>query len=129
MARTFTAASSHRIQFSVGLVTSAWLSNRTIVMLVKVNTNAGTTTHALFGSNYATDILGGLGIGVSTAADRLHIMPKDGVAASICQASTITLTTTDGWALVACGKGSGTVTPRFHKYVYSSNAFTHEDGA
>ena len=43
-------------------------------------------------------------------------------------ATSLTFTVADGWCLIACSKASGTTTPRFHKYVYSSNAWTHENG-
>lgn len=35
--------------------------------------------------------------------------------------------TSDGWHLVAGTKAAGTQTPRFHKYVYSTDAWTHAD--
>ena len=44
-------------------------------------------------------------------------------------ATTLSLVAADGWCLIAASKTSGTTTPRFHKYVYSSNVWTHEDGA
>jgi len=42
--------------------------------------------------------------------------------------SSTTVTSAMGWVLIAASKASGTATPRFHKYVYSTNAWTHEDG-
>lgn len=42
--------------------------------------------------------------------------------------STFTVVNADGWVLVAAGKATGSATPRFHKYVYSSNSWTHENG-
>lgn len=39
---------------------------------------------------------------------------------------TITLVIADGWCLIAISKASGTAAPRYHKYVFSSNAWTHE---
>ena len=44
-------------------------------------------------------------------------------------AQTLTLTASDGWALIAFTKAAGTTTPRFHKYVFSTNAWTHEAAA
>jgi hypothetical protein len=43
-------------------------------------------------------------------------------------ATSLTLVTADAWCLIAVTKTSGTTTPRFHKYVYSSNTWTHEAG-
>ncbi|MFF0860891.1 hypothetical protein ACFYUV_03960 [Nonomuraea sp. NPDC003560] len=43
--------------------------------------------------------------------------------------STFTVTTSDGWVLVAATKAVGTTTPRMHKYVYSTNTWTHENGS
>lgn len=40
--------------------------------------------------------------------------------------STTTVTTSDGWVMVATTKASGTVAPRFHKYKYSDNSWVHE---
>jgi hypothetical protein len=37
----------------------------------------------------------------------------------------LTCPTTDGWVLIAGGKAAGTSTPRLHKYVYSTNAWSH----
>jgi hypothetical protein len=37
----------------------------------------------------------------------------------------LTCPTTDGWVLLAGGKAAGTSTPRLHKYVYSTNAWSH----
>lgn len=48
--------------------------------------------------------------------------------ASASRFSTFTVVNADGWVLVAGGKATGTTTPRFHKYVYSTNAWTHENG-
>lgn len=43
-------------------------------------------------------------------------------------ASTFTVDEADGWVLVVCSKGSGTETPRMHKYAFDSATWTHEDG-
>jgi len=45
------------------------------------------------------------------------------------QIGAVTVTAADGWALAAITKGSGSVNPRYHKYIFSSNAHTHADGA
>jgi hypothetical protein len=43
--------------------------------------------------------------------------------------SAFTVTTAMGWVLVAASKAAGSATPRFHKYRYDTNAWTHEDGS
>lgn len=47
---------------------------------------------------------------------------------SATAASSFTVMTTDNWVLAVVAKASGTATPRFHKYVYSTDAWTHSDG-
>lgn len=37
-------------------------------------------------------------------------------------------TTADGWSIVGAGKAAGASTPRHHKYVVSSNSWTHAPG-
>jgi len=44
-------------------------------------------------------------------------------------ASSFTVQTTDGQVLLAVTKATGTVTPRMHKYVYSSDTWTHSAGS
>lgn len=44
------------------------------------------------------------------------------------ESSMFTTTTSDGWCLLAVTKASGSATPRFHRYVYSTNTWTHQDG-
>lgn len=41
--------------------------------------------------------------------------------------SMFTVVNADGWALIAMGKGTGTTAVRCHKYVYSTNTWTHSD--
>lgn len=48
---------------------------------------------------------------------------------SAVKAPTITTSVADGWSLVAAAKASGSVKPRFHRYVFSTGAWTHEDAA
>lgn len=43
-------------------------------------------------------------------------------------APTIAALTTDGWVLVAWSKPTGTSTVRFHKYVFATGVWTHENG-
>lgn len=43
--------------------------------------------------------------------------------------SSFTVTNADGWVLIGCSKATGTTAPRFHKYAYSSDTWTHDNGA
>jgi hypothetical protein len=49
--------------------------------------------------------------------------------ANLVTAPTITCPVADVWQLVAVTKATGTVAPRFHKYLLSTGAVIHEDGA
>ena len=51
---------------------------------------------------------------------------RDGGAAA--STSTFTVLATDGWVLLAATKATGTATPRFHKYVFSTGVWTHQNG-
>lgn len=44
-------------------------------------------------------------------------------------ASPFTVTAAEGWVLLGCSKATGTVAPRFHKYVLSTGVWTHQDCA
>jgi hypothetical protein len=61
----------------------------------------------------------------SSAAGSSLIFESDGGE----QASTMTLTPQEMWCLVAVTKTSGTTTPKFHKYVYNTATWTHQDAA
>lgn len=43
------------------------------------------------------------------------------------QTDGITVVNADGWVLLLVSKATGTVAPRSHKYVYSTNTWTHRD--
>lgn len=43
--------------------------------------------------------------------------------------STFTVLVSEGWVLVGVTKATGTVVPRFHKYVFSTDTWTHTDSA
>jgi hypothetical protein len=59
----------------------------------------------------------------ASSADRVQV----GGAGFTRESPTMTLTTSDGWVCIAVTKASGTVTPRFHKFVYAAGAASHED--
>lgn len=41
---------------------------------------------------------------------------------------TIRISTTEGWCLLVVSKAAGANLPRFHKYSYATNSWTHENG-
>ena len=42
---------------------------------------------------------------------------------------TIRVVAADGWSLVVVGKATGTATPRFHRYKFSTGVWTHENAS
>jgi hypothetical protein len=66
-------------------------------------------------------------------ANSLFLFTNDSVnlqlTAGFVAAPTITAPATDGWILLAASKGTGSVPVRFHKYVFSTNVWTHENAA
>lgn len=42
--------------------------------------------------------------------------------------ASVTLTTAQGWAMVAATKATGTVAPRLHRFLYSTGAWVHGNG-
>lgn len=86
----------------------------TMILVVKRNSTGSGTFFRLTstGSN-----AGGIGSGAG-----------DGLASAISVvAPTMNLLVADGWACIGLSKASGTVTPRFHKFVYSTGVATHEN--
>jgi hypothetical protein len=121
MARTFDGSGDF-IKTSVGAcaLTGAF----TVVCVIRRNSNSTSyhnlltaQTGALTGSQY--------GLEIESNGDGNNLQIQSGNTGF--QASSFTVTTTDGWCLVAGGKASGTATPRMHKYVYSSNTWTHQN--
>lgn len=46
---------------------------------------------------------------------------------ALARNSTFDVLVADGWQLLACTKTTGSTTPRFHRYVYSTGTWTHTD--
>lgn len=62
------------------------------------------------------------------------ILPTDATApdeltfwnGSVSSDSPLKLSAADGWAILACSKATGTVAPRMHRYLFSTNTWTHD---
>jgi hypothetical protein len=61
---------------------------------------------------------------INTSTNKLGMLWNGGV--SDIPAPTITVTSAEGFVFVAVSKATGTVAPRYHKYVYGTNTWTHE---
>lgn len=116
MARTFTAASSHLIQTTIG--GNNFVSPITIAAIVKR------------GSDGVDQCIYRAGSGAGAAwAFFARTTNKVVIWNQTTQQgpSVMTLLAADGWCLMAVSKTAGTTTARFHKYVFSTNTWTHED--
>jgi hypothetical protein len=49
--------------------------------------------------------------------------------ATFREASSLAAPATEGWVCLAVSKASGTTTARFHKFVYATGAFSHENAS
>lgn len=114
MARTFATASSSRIRQNIGAMSTFTYGYHIAVLRVSASSafneiiaitgdTAGRGTLDLNNSGVMRFNLGGSNI-----------------------SSTFTVTSADGWVLVAAGKDTGTTAVTMHKYVFSTNAWTHE---
>lgn len=119
MARTFDG-SDDVIRFSIGGLSAQTAAGTWAAVCQRTNDvnfhsilglhNSGATnTHYFQITPTDNLVLGANGVGEATSA--------------------FTVTSADGWVFVAATKVSGTTTPRFHKLVYSTNAWTHSAGS
>lgn len=118
MARSFVRTSSHKVTTSIGAL--GFAGPLTIAAIVKRASNTNQETIFRAGSGAAAS----LSLYIKQTTDKLTYWNQT----TDIQATTLTLLVADGWCLVAVTKASGTTTPRFHKYVFSSNTWTHDNG-
>lgn len=52
-----------------------------------------------------------------------------GIGSTNLASPTLTIAVADGWVLFGWSKATGSVKPRYYKYVFASNSFSAEDGA
>jgi hypothetical protein len=95
----------------------------TFAIILKRN---GTTDETPFaGYDGASTLTWYMGIDDSGAGNDLFIdIPDIGFRL----APTTVVTNANNWVLVAITKDAGSATPRFHKYVYDTTTWTHENG-
>ena len=120
MARTF-YGSSASLSCTIGGCTGI-AGPYTLVSLCKKTTDTAAYMD-IWGIRNASQYV--LSIGVQND-DRFYLAKGTAYADRSCN---IMLTGAEGWCLLAATKGAGTVTPRFHQYVYGTNTWTHEDGS
>lgn len=118
MARTFNGTTD-LIRFSIGGLSSVGAAN-TFVAIVQRGSDTTTDTmiglHNSLGDRKQAMLIRGF--------DTLELVNETTGGSD----STFTVLSADGWVLLAVGKGTGTVVPRMHKYVFSTNTWTHENG-
>lgn len=126
MARLFTRASGHRINLSPGALTTGLASARTFVAVVRLASNVSGSPWTIFCAKAADGLQqAAFRIGNSTGTDANLAVGVQGTSTS----STTSVSTSDGWVLVFVSKAAGTATPRFGKYVYSSDSWSFSNGA
>lgn len=115
MARTFTRASSDGITTSIGRL-SFNFGPGTAAAIAKKSSDSALMTLISLGSGDDVQwyVSGGNTIGLWNGS---------------ALAEAVTYQASDGWCLVAVTKDTGTVAPRMHKYVYSTNTWTHTNSA
>lgn len=116
MARTFNGTTEF-ISGSIG--DAAATTGITIAALIRRNVNG--TSHCVWNANTA---LNTPKLALYLFSTNVIVFETDGGNAL----STMTVLTAEGWCLVAGTKAAGTATPRFHKYVYGTDAWTHQNG-
>lgn len=119
MARTFNG-STQSIQTTPGALSA--MTFGTIAVVCKRNSTGWNSLLTLHNSTGTSRI----GIEIEGAASGKLQWQYDG---NFVLSAAITVANGDGWVLVAIGKATGTATPRVHKYVYSTDTWTHENAA
>ncbi len=118
MARTFDG-SDDRINLGAGALSDFTFG--TLLLVMQRNSTGWNGPLVLHNSSGTS--LAGLEIGPAAGVDnRLFYLQN-----SNSKKSGFTITNADGWILTGAGKATGTATPRFHKYVYGTNTWTHSD--
>lgn len=117
MARTF-AGTTNRITVALG-GTGVTFGPGTVAAIVRRTTDGTLQVINYSGGNSGTNRLQ-FGI-LATNTIQLR---QDAATTN----SAVTVTAADGWVLIAATKATGTVAVRFHKYVFSTNSWTHQNG-
>lgn len=115
MPRTFDGTDD-RIVFSVGTGNIAF---GTIACILDKNGGDGNDQSMVVLGDTSTHRFG---LRLDTS-DRILMSGAGGLGPN----STLTVTASQGWQFVCVTKGTGTVTPRAHRYLYDTDTWTHEN--
>ena len=113
-ARSFTSSGTSRIAFAIGA--STFTGDMTIMAITRRTTNA--ILHVVFYVGTATS--GAARIQYAIDGSNNHNLRLGASTQALG-----TLTVADGWACHGVTRTAGTTTPRFHRYIYSSNTWAH----
>lgn len=98
----------------------AWTSSaRTVLVVMKKASDTGGTSAFVLGADGSAVTKWRLEL---SAANLVRL-----VSTGLAPAATMTATVADGWVCLGFTKVAGNAAPRFHKYVYSTGAASHED--
>ena len=118
MPRTFTAASSEKVDLALGAGASISGAS-TLAAIIKPASDGAVKIALCVGSGTNSKII--LGLNAGNAVTSQH--------SGTGRSGTTTVTAADGWALIMVTKATGTATPRFHIYEYGTGAaMVHENG-
>lgn len=121
MARHFTYASTEFVEFDIGGASGLTGGGVTFAACVRRSSlAAAATAHTLLclATSARAVTLEWTIIDTEVFVMNTHGSPSSGP----------TTNTTDGWAIYSASKTSGTVAPRFHKYVFNTNTWAHSNG-
>jgi hypothetical protein len=122
MSRLFTGNTADRIQMGPGALSgTTFFGTAAAVFNLTAVAGGGVSMGVMSGGGTSDRV--GLQLNGTTAALQAR------VGNGLVTAPTIVAATADGWVLMAWTKPTGTSTVRFHKYVFATNTWTHEDGA
>lgn len=116
MARSFNGSTDH-VRTSIGGMSGATLGDTTWVAVIRLVSDG-----ALISISTNTDSFISA---LSVESDGTFWIGADSAGLSF---STTTVTSGDGWVILAATKASGTATPRYHKYTFSTGVWVHENG-
>lgn len=130
MARSIDGAASSGVDYGAGALVNATATANAFTMAAIVRKTSANGVYCRFLGLYTS---GNVDVGsltvnnAGTSADSLEWTVNNNVTWT----TSIKLTSADGWCLVAASRaaGSGALAPRMHKYVFSTNTWTHANAS
>lgn len=113
MPREFDGTSSYDLTGSAGSLVGMDAGPITLVAVVKLNSTSTDGALIYCGGGAET------GVDLELYGGSYYMASQEPALAAA--------STSDGWHLVGATKAAGTATPRFHKHVFSTGAWTHSD--